>query len=353
MSEQIASIYTFTFVVHAKNWDEVVNVLKDELGITKKHDASDRKINGLYLASCLLKEEDITKDFYQKTANSDCLAIHSDGKSFSLYPKILIETRTVEERLRWLLLHVSDAIEDYAQILGYDKNKTIEGGKLDPITSRLSFEEIISLLETDQSWLRDGVSDSKMRELINQSNDFDSFKKSYLEKTAPKTIWESISELVLDKPVKWEIISPKLKSIKALRNKCAHFHTVTDGDLSQAQHLKIQIMKNLTKKKTYTSSDLMAFTNLGMQMAETIKSIQKSYYENIIKLTDASFSTQQALAQLSGTVTSLALTDVAKSVTKTVNQMYSPIFRRDYYKIASRMSEPTDKSINGKDKDAK
>ncbi len=340
MPELVAREYNFDFVVRAKDWDEAIAIFRDELGITKKQNSSDRKIDGLFLVSCSLRSSDLTKEFYEKIANSEKIAIHSDSKSSSLYPKILEETRAIEERLRWLLLHVSDAIEDYARLLGYEKNEIVEKDKLDPITSRLSFEEILNLLEIDQSWAREGVNNERMRKLIRDSSDFESFKATYLHKTRPRAVWESISDLVLQKPVKWDAILPKLKSIKALRNKCAHFHTVTDDDLSQARNLRAQIMTSLTKKGVLTSADIRAFAKLSERLAETIRSIQASYYEDIAKLTDASFSAQQTLAKLSGSGLLPSVTEVAKSVADTVNRMYSPVFESNYYKIATSVSKP-------------
>ncbi len=338
MSETIASVYTFNFVVRANKWDDVVSILKDELGITKKHDSSDRKISGLYLVSCIIDDKYITKNFYKKIAKSNNIVIHSDGKSTSLYPKILEETQVVEEKLRWLLLHVSDAIEDYVKLLGYEKNDIVENNNLDPLTSKLSFEAMLDLLEIDQSWARDGVDDGKMRHLIKKSSDFATFKTKYLEKTTSKTVWESISDLVLERPVKWETIYKKLHSIRILRNKCAHFQTVTDDDLNQAKYLRTQIMKNLAKKSTYTSTDLRTLTELSKQMVETVRTLQTSYYKDIAKLTNASFSAQQALANLSGgAYQSPSIAELAKSVTQMVNKMYAPVFSSDYYKLASRM----------------
>jgi hypothetical protein len=353
MSESVTdSVYTFKFVVRTNNWNDVVSILRNELGITKKHDSSDRKISGLYLVSCFLNKGDLTEQFYKKVTNSENIAIHADSKSSSLYPKILEETRAVEEKLRWLLLHVSDAIEDYAKLLGYEKNDIVETDKLDPLTSKLSFEAMLSLLEIDQSWARDGVDDAKMRSLIESSKDYASFKTSYLEKTTQKTVWESISELVLQRPVKWETIVPKLKSIKALRNKCAHFYTVTDDDLSQANHLRTQIMKNLAKKKTYSSSDIKAFTELSKQMAETMKIINESYIGSIKILADSVNASQMALQGLADIKTPAFDSLIASQ--KIVGSMYAGLFNTGLQKADDKKTEPinTDKDqLSGGEKD--
>lgn len=278
--------FTFHFVVKASTWDEVIDLFSNELGITKKRNSSDREINGLYLVSSDLESSKLTKSFYEKISNSNNIAVHSDEKSSQLYPLILKETQMVEEKLRWLLLHVSDAIEDYAKLLGYEKNDIVEQDKLDPLTSRLTFEGILGLFELDQSWARDGVDDVRMRQLIDKSSDFESFKRAYIDKTAPKTIWESISEQVLQRPVKWDAISPKLKSIKALRNKCAHFHTISEDDLHQARALRKNIIHSLSKKQI-TSSNEQSLMALSKQIAETMK-----------RLTDSLAPTQNALQSL-------------------------------------------------------
>jgi hypothetical protein len=290
-------LWTFKFVVRSDGLSGALKLLKDVTDIEASGDNSDREINGLYLIQCMVGDDKLTKDFYSNISRSENIAIHSDGKSVSLYPQILNETQQVEERLRWLLLHVSDAVEDYAELLGYKKNDIVEKGKLDPITSRLSFEAMLGLLEIDQSWARDGVTDERMRSLIDSNPDFVSFKKAYLEKTTPKTIWESISELVLERPVKWTTIERKLMSIKALRNKCAHFHTVTNDDLSQAQNLRSQIMRNLSKKKTYTSADLKAFSGLNKQLAETIKRISELQLAQIKPIAESALAAQKTMLE--------------------------------------------------------
>lgn len=291
------TLWTFKFVVRATDWGAAAKILKDTLGIEATRDASDREINGLYLISCFVDDTNLTKEFYENITDSKDIAIHSDTKSDSLYPKILKETQAVEEKLRWLLLHVSDAIEDYILLLGGSKSDIIEKRLLDPLTTRLSFEAMLGLLEIDQSWARDGVNDERMRFLINGSADFESFKTAYLERTTPKTVWESISELVLQHPVKWRTIEKKLKSIKTLRNKCAHFHTVTDDDLGQAQNLRTQIMRHLTKKKTYTSADLTAFTGLSRQLTETMKHINELQLEQMRPLAESALAAQKAMIE--------------------------------------------------------
>lgn len=289
------SLCLFKFIVRAEKWADAARMLKDALGIDAKQDASDREVKGIYLISCWIKEDQLTKDFYSKIAASNDIAVHSDTKSASLYPKILKETQAVEEKLRWLLLHVSDAVEDYIVLLGGERSDIITKGSLDPLTTSLSFEAMLALLDLDQSWARGGVDDARMRSLISESADFDSFKKSYLEKTTPKKIWDSISELVLSDPVDWETISPKLKTIKALRNKCAHFHTITDDDLSQAQHLCKQIINSLAKKRRFTATDLKAFAELSQQMTQTIKNITETYADSFAPVRESVLSSQKAL----------------------------------------------------------
>src|SRR5690606_25993820 len=118
------------------------------------------------------------------------------------------------------------------------KSDIITNKSFDPIISTLTFEDMMKLLILEQSWSRDRVTVNQMRALIDSSVDFTDFKKIYMEKTTKKTIWDSISDLVLQKRVAWETVEEDLKKIRGYRNKCAHFHTVTDDDLLQAKYLR-------------------------------------------------------------------------------------------------------------------
>lgn len=276
------TLWTFNFVVRADSLNDSLKILKEVTGINASSSHSDREINGLYPIRCFVDDKDLTKDFYANIAKSDRVAIHSDDKSASLYPKILHETQSIEEQLRWLLLHVSDAIDDFAEQFSSKKDSQkksdiITKKSLDPITSTLTFGAMVALLKLDQSWSRDGVSTERMRTLMDNSSDFDSFKKSYLENTTKKTIWDSISTLVLQKSVEWETIEDKLRKIRTYRNACAHLLTVTDDDLSQVQHLRKDLDVMLVKKKTIPKSSLNSLRILNEQLAQMLKTISQSY----------------------------------------------------------------------------
>lgn len=299
-SEPKKQSYKFVFVVKATSWDDVADIFKQELGITQKRNESDREISGLYLVSCDLKQSKLTKSFYEKVEKSSKLAIHADEKSNSLYPKILEETQIVEEHLRRLLLHVSDAVEGFIEILGYKDREVVEANALDPITSKLSFEAMLSLLDIDWSWARTGVDDGKMRSLIENSDDFAQFKQAYLLKTTHKTVWDSISKLVLERPIEWKTIEPRLCSIKALRNKCAHFYTVTDDDYSQARELRRQLVQNLTKKSMISTSDINAFAEFSKQLAEAMKILTQSYTESFKTINATTRIIQESVGTVGG-----------------------------------------------------
>lgn len=334
----LVSIYTFNFVVRAQTQKEADKILKDELGITKSHNSSHRQINGLYLVACAINAKDITKDFYKKISDSDKIAIHSDGKSTSLYPEILKEIQNVEIHLRWLLLHVSDAVEDYVKLFDVKSDDITTRKGLDPITALLTLNKTLEILETDSSWLNTGVTDERLRSLMESSDTFDSFKKSYLEKTNKKIIWELISEIVLQKPVDWDNIGPKLKTLKEIRNKCAHFRTVTDVDLSKAKRLSADVLSLIKVKQRISTSTSRDILNLSRQLSETLQTIQKSYYKDIIKLTDASLSAQQVLAQLSNS-TSPSLSDTAKSMTEMINKIYGTTLNNDIHRLTSSLGK--------------
>lgn len=333
--------YKFVFVVKATSWDDVAEIFKSELGIIQKRNASGRKINGLYLVSCTLKQSELTKDFYEKVIVSSKIAIHTDEKSTTLYPMILEETQIIEERLRWLLLHVSDAVEGFVEIIGYKDKDIIETGRLDPLTSGLSFEAMLDLLDIDWSWARTGVDIQRMRLLVESSTDFNRFKQEYLAITTPKTVWESISDLVLERPLKWGTIKPRLKSIKTLRNKCAHFYTVTDDDYSQARVLREQLVQNLTKKSTITPSDIKAVLELSKQLTETIKVLTQSYTESFKTLNTGARIMQETFGAINGGFQSaiIGATRPNISVLKSLFESYSKPVDLDLDELADESSD--------------
>lgn len=280
------TLWTFKFVVRAANWGDAAKVLNETLDIKATHDTSDREISELYLISSLVNEDKLTKEFYESIEKSANIAIHSDEKSAALYPRILIEVRAVEEEMRWLLLHVSDAIDNFAEQFSKAKDSKkksdiITTKSLAPITSTLTFEAMMKLLSLDQSWARDGVTVDQMRTLMDSSADFGDFKKLYTEKTAKKTTWDSISSLVLKKSVTWKSVEDWLHKIRGYRNKCAHFHTVTEDDLLQAQHARRELDKILTKKKIVSRSEIGSLRTLNDQLAQTLKIISRGYMSSI------------------------------------------------------------------------
>lgn len=270
----LLAFYTFNFVVQAKTFEEAKSIIRNTLDIRVSRNDSKRKINGIYLISHSVEEKQLTKYFYKKIKESHKISIHSDQKSAQLYPKILAETQVVEERMRWLLLHVSDAIEDFtdqlSEIGGAKKGSDINTREsLDPITSTITFESMLELLSLDQSWAHNTITTKQMRDLIEQSTDFTEFRKGYIERTTERTVWSSISSLILQKNIEWKLIKPKLKKIKELRNKCAHFRTVSDDDLNQAQYLRKELDGLLAEKEQ--SSDSKTLQSLNTQITQLLK----------------------------------------------------------------------------------
>jgi len=298
LDEDDGSTFTFSLVVKADKWDDVITILKDTLGVTQKLNSSNRDINGLFLVSCWFKAEEITKDFYKKIERSDSISIHSDGKSSSLYPQILKEVQAIEERLRWLLLHVSDTIENYLELVNA-KTGVVTTKSLDPITANLTLEKTIDLLGFDQSWNDRPITATDVARIAANSSNFAEFKKSFTEKTTPKTIWDSITELVLDTPVAWHVIEPKLGKVKVIRNKCAHFHTVTDDDLSQIKKLRTDIIKALktTKRASAGKKDYEAF---NLEFMKSLNDIINTKVAWVSTLAQLSAETQKSLSLLSG-----------------------------------------------------
>jgi|GEM_PF-2173577 len=350
-----SSTFTFSLVVKADNWNDVITVLKDTLGVTQKLNSSNRDISGLFLVSCSFKAAEITKDFYEKIENSENISIHSDGKSTSLYPKILKEVQVVEERLRWLLLHVSDTIENYLDLVNA-KAGVVTKKSLDPITASLTFEKTIDLLGFDQSWSGKLLNADEIAKLAADSKDFAEFQKTLTEKTKPKTIWDSIVELVLDSPKTWQEVQPKLLTIRRIRNKCAHFHTVTDDDLSQVQVLKKNILATLktTKRATTGKKEYEAF---NLEFMKTLSDAVNLRTSTIANLSETVLKANQSLTGLAGGINNLNLPitpslALSKSLMESVYPITSPFDSLINYNALLRLQQQLGLPDEKKGKDA-
>lgn len=326
---------TFELVVNASTWDDVVQILKDELSIhKKKRDTSVRNMQGLFIFEVSLDETQINKDLYKNIRKSNTIAIHHSPLSARYRNEILESVATIEVQLRKLLLHVSDLAEEYYKIIrkkyngDYTKKETlIITESLDPATSRLTFGEMIDVLDFDLSWKNKPLTTESLLKLLEKADDTQKLKKEVIEKQKEKPLWDIISSTLLVKTIAWNEIKTELNQLKNLRDKAAHFRTLTPDDRDKAKMLSKDINNKLTTKNI-SSSIQKKFSN------ETYKqftdALYNSYFSdvktvsNLIKpISDAQMEAIRAATKLN--------TD---SLDKLVDSL-RPSIPSDYFKIYS------------------
>lgn len=259
--------YTLEFLVKADSWAEVVDIFDKQLKVTKnKKDTSTRDMKGLFLVSVSMTVEQLNKDFYDAVRNSDDIAIVSDPSTDTFREIIMYEAKRVEGELRKLLFHVSDLVEQYYEYFSKMKSEAkhlannstiVSSGYLDPMTSFLSFEEIMIILEQDlSSWDGKTLTANDIAILLENTPDIDTLETKLKEKMNKIPVWNYISEYLLENKVVWEDIRPELNKLKNLRNKAAHFNVLLNKDVVESRKLAKSILTKISKKKNVTKTDI-------------------------------------------------------------------------------------------------
>lgn len=280
------SIYQFEFLVKARTWEEVVQIFKAELGIDKqKQNASDRDINGLFFVQVSIDNGQINEEFFNSIRISSTLAIVKNPLDALIRNAVMNEAYAVETQMRKLLLHVSDLVEGYyeyfAKTLAKDfakKQDVISKDDLNPITSYLTFDEIIVILGLDlTSWDGQDLTANHLLELIQSEKDIDGIKKKLKNKIQKNTVWDRISDNVLEKKVPWDEIRKELNELKNLRNKAAHFQTLTQKDLVNAKKLSKTILETSKKRSSLSARDFEKLRRATYpQFAEALSSASRT-----------------------------------------------------------------------------
>jgi len=291
------------FLVKAKTWQEVVDIFKSELNINKeKQNINDRNINGLFIVQVGIEEDDLTEDFFKKVRKSVDIAIVASPLDERRRNGILAEVYKVETQLRKLLLNVSDLVEnffdhfkkpyikDFAQ-----KKETIIRKNLNPVTSQLTFDDIMAILKYDISWENKPITGKELAEVFSEKD----AHKYLLSKISPATIWDKIAENVLNKHVSWNTLENKLMQLKELRNQAAHFNILTEADLNKARELSKDILAKIKTKRNITLTDidklqksLSAYSSTFSSFADALSDSLKNYQDQISRLADIAAVTQ-------------------------------------------------------------
>lgn len=279
--------------VTAKDWHEAKSILSD-VGIDEKSKINYRAIDGLYIVS-VEKDPHLTTEEYRLMRDNNCVSILSDSESRKRISEVLDKVYDVETQLRKLLLHVSDLVEAYFDILknkytqGYVEKKSISiEGKLDPITSHLTLGQMKDILGYDLSWSKRQLSAADIKELIDETEDFAKLRTRIGEKLLPKTIWDVIAANVLRCDHKWTDINGDLNKLKDFRDQSAHYQVITEEGkqklLEKADHL-LTMLKPQERKLTKSEQQNLSIVSESLtRIADQIKAltIPADYYQTLI-----------------------------------------------------------------------
>lgn len=343
--------YHFEFIVLANDRDAAIKVMRDELGITQKKSTNDREIDGYFLFKTKVQRQDIINEFYKKVRESTNVAIVEDEVTEELRDLVLKEVRLVEDQLRRLLLHVSDVVENYHTLFlkaadaknDAQKERTIPHNNLDPITSRLTLDEMIVILKLDTSWKNKNIGSEDLHTLIGESENFEQLKKTFDIKMIEKTVWEVISEHVLINPVSWQDIKEDLNRIKSIRNKAAHYKTLTPNNYKNVQLLSKRVLGKIKNQKTLTKSQ-------SDSLSKAMHSMEKSL-QHAVKLSEATMMNKVEMDKM---FDSIKLPEIDTSTLNTAIEKFRRTQDR-FGKIGHDMShffgDQTNENENGNDLD--
>lgn len=239
------------------SWEEVVQIFKDQLGIDKrKNDSSVRDINGLFLVQVNLTKDQITDSFYSGVRSSKVLALMHSPLCVNERYEILEAVYEVETKLRNLLIHISDVAEgyyDYFLKSSYTKDfakkkSPISSGDLNPVTSHLTFGDMLNILSINLSWNNRTLTAQDLLQLLNEQSEINSVRSILRSKIKNNLVWDEVCKYVLKRQVAWAKIKEDLHRLKDLRDKAAHFQIVTKKDATKAKQLTKNIMSELEQK---------------------------------------------------------------------------------------------------------
>ncbi len=277
-------------VVRCGTWQNAKDILAS-VNIYEKSKVNYRPISGIYIVSTEL-EHALDGQGYKNIEDNECVAILSDSESLKRARMILDKIYQIETQVRKLLLHVSDSVgpffEVFYQTSEYTRNFSNEKGivtckgKLDPLTSHLTFGEMMSILGYDLSWAERALKSSDLNDLITSSADFNDFKLKMSEMIKPLFVWDIISKEVLKKNLPWTLMEKRLNSLKAIRNKFAHHHVITEKEKKQLIKNADQLLDDITPTKPLNTTDLAALRKSSEQIARTLELLTKSIDMSVI-----------------------------------------------------------------------
>ncbi|HEU5004736.1 MAG TPA: hypothetical protein VFT49_01475 [Candidatus Saccharimonadales bacterium] len=251
-------VFKLTFLVVAKDWDEVITVFKKELGITKvKEDIGDYKMAGHYIVGLDLSDRDLSDGFYGKIHASSTITLLSDKASDERAQKILDLARPIELKLRELIIYAHELVDAYFDIIQpkspvakrFMGSKQLVGKEvLDSAVSFLDLGEIIKVLGSDGNEVDTTRPTDDIVKLLEATSNFEQFKEKLIKKFKRLTVWDVIAKTVLQQPISWLSIKDDLNELKNIRNVAAHFRIATPDNLKRATELSGSLLPQLSRK---------------------------------------------------------------------------------------------------------
>jgi surface antigen len=256
---------------------EVLDQILQSIGFSGAKIINFTEVSELFLvkveATTPLKDQD-----YKKINEHEKVGIVDDSASRERSKEILDLVYSVESLLRKLLLHISDSVETYFQVIKPKHTKWQSAvaipKKLDVITSHLTLGQTLEILPTDAAaWKRDrSLTADDLLFLLNGVGDLTALKNELENKLRVTVIWNVISEKLLQDPVEWDEIKGDLNCLFTIRNEAAHYRTIRPSELYQVRKISSQLTQKI-KPKELSDEEQKELMRTDKELSE---SIQKS-----------------------------------------------------------------------------
>ncbi len=268
-------------IIKASDWEEAKSILSS-VHIHQKSRDDYKEINGLFIVKVLL-ETPLTGQAYADIKDHRCIGILSDSASQKRAEEIFREVYKVETQLRKLLLHVSDTVQAYYDILFQLGQYTHEfsnsertltyKGTLNTMATHLTMGEIIEILRFDFSWSTRPLGASDLNTLLSESSSFEEFKLKLGKQVTPTSIWEVITEQILQKELPWEHVEKDLMRLKRARDNAAHHFVFTEKQKDDAVKLAKKVLEQLKPPRAMSEAQLEVLRTIASELAESVRSI--------------------------------------------------------------------------------
>ncbi len=261
----------------ADDWKEAKSFL-GEVDIHEKKQSHNRKVDGLFIVT-VNSEKNLSDESYDKIFDSKQISIISDSVSRIRAIEISEKVYEVETQLRKLILHVSDSIPEFFTILNREgsrinNRRTVSSEKsLDPITSELTYEQIIKILDVDLSWsTKENLSAHDLLDLLESAKNLSHLKIGLKKKLRPQFVWDEIAGSVLGKKISWAKVKGDISELKDFRNKSAHHKIITEKEKGKFIEISKRLIPKITPKSNLTTGNVRALK----KTEEKIKKVANS-----------------------------------------------------------------------------